>query len=113
MGCVMFEQVTDVVRRYDELNDLLSSPEVIKDPEKLRTFARERAELTDLVETYEEYTRLAKELEDTRALLQEDDADLKAMASEEIERLQPAMHADRGASRRRYCCPRILATSAT
>ena len=89
---MMFEQVTDVVRRYHELNDLLASPEVIRDADKLRTFARERADLTDLVETYQEYTRLSKELEDTRILLEEDDAELKTMASEEISRLEPSMH---------------------
>jgi len=87
----MFEQVTEVVRRYNELNDLLASPEVVKDADKLRALARERADLTDLVEAYEEYRRLSKEIEDTRALLQDDDPDLKAMASEEMERLEPSL----------------------
>jgi len=85
----MFEQAADIVRRYDELNDLLASPEVIRDPDKIRALARERADMTDLVETYQEYSRLSHELADARLLLEEaDDPGMKEMASEEIARLE-------------------------
>ena len=34
----MFEQVAEVVRRYEELSDLLASPEVAQDPARIRTY---------------------------------------------------------------------------
>ena len=84
----MFEKVAEVVERYEELNTLLSSPDVIKDLDKMRSFAQERAGIVELVQVYREYTTAAAELEDARAMLaEEDDAEMQKMISDEIGQL--------------------------
>jgi peptide chain release factor 1 len=78
-----------ILRRYEELGQLLASPEVAQDPAKIREYAQEQAALVDLVEAYGEQERLAKELADARALLEEEsDPQLQEMFREEIARLE-------------------------
>jgi peptide chain release factor 1 len=85
----MFEKVSEIIDRYEELNALLSSPEVIKDPGKIRTFAQERAGIIDLVQTYREYIAVSAELEDARAMLvEDDDPEMQEMLNDEIARLE-------------------------
>ncbi|HHX64971.1 MAG TPA: peptide chain release factor 1 [Chloroflexi bacterium] len=84
----MFERVDEIVRRYDELNDLLSSPEVATDPQKIRLYSQEQAEIEELVNTYREYRSLSDELRDARALMAEErDEDMRAMIHDEIDTL--------------------------
>ncbi|NLD73917.1 MAG: peptide chain release factor 1 [Chloroflexi bacterium] len=90
----MYEQVADVVRRYDELNDLLSSPEVMGDPNLIRKYGQEQSDIADLVATYREYTALSKELERTREMLvDETDPDMRDLVGQEIEELEAQMEA--------------------
>jgi len=90
----MFEQVAEIARRYDELNELLASPEVACDPEKVQIYAQEQAEIADLVATYREYTRVSTELESTREmLLAETDSEMKEMIREEVTELEKKLAA--------------------
>ncbi|MEA3408512.1 MAG: peptide chain release factor 1 [Chloroflexota bacterium] len=85
----MFERIENTVERYEELNRLLASPEVAQNPQKIRVYAKERAEIADIVHTYREYKDLTAELEDTRAMLDEENGpEMRAMIREEIVRLQ-------------------------
>jgi peptide chain release factor 1 len=85
----MFEKVQNIVERYQELNSLLASPEVAQDSEKIRVYATERAEIADIVQTYREYKDFEAELEDTRAMLKEENGpEMRAMIREEIGHLQ-------------------------
>lgn len=90
----MFEKVGAVVARYDELNRLLSSPEVASDPNLLRTYGQEQAEVAAIVEVYHRYQALNQELTDARALREEeDDADMLAMIDDEIARTEQELEA--------------------
>jgi len=85
----MFEQVAEIVKRYEELNKLLASPEIARDPTKIRAYAQEQAEIRDLVEAYREYTRLSEELRDTRAMLEEEnEPEMREMIAEEVRTLE-------------------------
>jgi peptide chain release factor 1 len=85
----MFEKVDQVVARYHELNELLSSPEVATDPARIRAYAQEQADINDLVQVYGEYRRAERELHDARAMAQEeDDPEMAAMVAEEIAGLE-------------------------
>jgi len=90
----MFEKVGAVVARYDELNRLLSSPEVASDPNLLRTYGQEQAEVAAIVQVYHRYEALNQELTDARALREEeDDADMRAMIDDEIARMEQDLEA--------------------
>lgn len=85
----MFENVENIVERYEELNRLLASPEVAQDSHKIRVYAQERAEIADIVQTYREYKDLTAELEDTRTMLEEENGpEMRAMIKKEIDHLQ-------------------------
>ena len=40
----MFDQL-DIVERYEQLNELLSDPDVVNDSDKLRKYSKEQADL--------------------------------------------------------------------
>lgn len=86
----MIDSLVNAERRYDELAQLLASPEVTSDYEEMIRLARERSELQDLVETYHRYRATEEELHDARAMLAEDgqDPELTEMVQEEVGRLQ-------------------------
>ena len=90
----MFEQVAEVVRRYEELSDLLASPEVAQDPARIRIYGQEQAEIADLVQIYRQYTRWVTDLQNTRQMLSEEhDEEMLAMISEEIAGLEARLPA--------------------
>jgi len=88
----MYEKAVKAVQRYDELNRLLATPEVATDPARVRAYAQEQAELSELVEAYRRYEDLSSELADARAMLEEEaDAEMREMVEGEIERLEQAV----------------------
>jgi len=85
----MLDKLKAVIDRYEALTNLLASPEVTQDPAKLRQYAQEQAELTELYQAASAYMRLEQEMADARALLEEtDDPDLLEMIREEINSLE-------------------------
>ncbi len=70
--------------RYEELEALLGVAEVIMDQDKFRAYSKEYAELEDVVKNYGQYVQLQADMEEAQLMLGEDDAEMKAMAEEEI-----------------------------
>src|SRR5258706_6408940 len=80
----MFDKLAGIEARYEEFERLLSDPAILVDYGKVAQLAQERSEITPLVETYRDYRRVARELEDAQTMLDaESDPDLRAMAQEE------------------------------
>jgi len=78
-----------IEERYEELNRLMAKPEVATDPDLLREYAQERAEIEDLVQKYRQYKATESELSETRALLEgEESEEMVNLVQEEIERLE-------------------------
>src|SRR5215475_1908660 len=85
----MFERLEQIETKYHELNDALASPEIKSDSSRYQKTAKAHSELTPIVERYREYKDLKRGLAETKTMLvQEHDADLKAMAEEELATLQ-------------------------
>ncbi|MFO1347341.1 MAG: peptide chain release factor 1 [Pseudomonadales bacterium] len=81
-----------LLERHEELAALLGDAEVIGQQEKFRQYSREFSELEPVVAAYRAYCKVQTDIQTAQELLQENDADLKAMAEEELrtadERLQ-------------------------
>ena len=77
--------------RYEELTRLMADPAVIGDSERYRKTAKERSELEELASTYRDWKRVRQDLDGARAMLAEADAELRAMAGEEVARLEPEL----------------------
>ena len=63
---------------------LLGDAEVIAHQEKFRAYSREFAEIEPVVAGYHRYQTVLDDIETARELLRDGDADLKAMAEEEL-----------------------------
>ncbi|EIO1327874.1 peptide chain release factor 1 [Listeria innocua] len=85
----MYDRLQAVEDRYDELNELLSDPDVVSDPKRLRNLSKEQSGITATVETYREYKNVNEQIDETRELLGEKlDDEMREMAKEEFAELQ-------------------------
>lgn len=90
----LLDKLEKAERRYEELNELMSSPETIANPEKMAEYAQEQAELEELVQAYRDYRRLRKQLEEAKTLLEEsEDEELKELAKLEVKELEEKIEA--------------------
>lgn len=87
----MLEQLAGLEERYNELNELLSDPEVINDANKLREYSKEQAELAKTVTHYRSYKETVEQLESANEMLEiEDDEEMLELIKAEIEELKGA-----------------------
>ena len=77
---VVIERLEGMVNRYHEITELMMTTEVMSDPKQLAKLGREQADLSQVVETYSEYKQVLQNIEEAKALLQEDDKEIKEMA---------------------------------
>lgn len=85
----MLERLESIEKRYAELNELMSQPEVASDFDRLQNLAREQASIDDLVTKYREYKETLKSLDETQNMLDQGlDEQMAALAKDEIESLQ-------------------------
>ena len=67
----MFDQLEIVEERYEQLNEMLSDPDVVNDSDKLRKYSKEQAELQKTVDVYRSYKSKKEELADIEEMLNE------------------------------------------
>lgn len=85
----MFDQLDIVEERYEQLNELLSDPEVVSDSDKLRKCSKEQSELQKTVEVYRQYKQVKEDLEDIDLMLNDtSDEDEIEMLKEEASELK-------------------------
>ena len=84
----MFERLVQVTERYEEISRQLADPTIINDQQQYQKLAKQHRDLGILVEAYREYKRIDQGVQDAKAMLHEEDADLRQMATEELEQLQ-------------------------
>ncbi|CAI2581145.1 Peptide chain release factor 1 [Apilactobacillus kunkeei] len=86
----IFEKLQSVVDRYDELNELISDPEVIADTKRFMELSKEEGSLREVVAAYNKYKDVVFQLEDDKAMLAEKlDDDMNEMVKSEISELEP------------------------
>ena len=78
----MFQKLEDVEKRYIELTNKISDPEVISRQNEWREFMKEHAEIEPIVEKFREYKKTKQEIEDAKEMLS--DPDLKDLAEQEM-----------------------------
>ncbi len=85
----MIDAKIDKMRsRNKELTEELSRPEVFSDQQKFGKFAREQNELNQIINFYDQLEDLIKQIEEDEKIIESnEDEDLVAIASEEIEEL--------------------------
>jgi peptide chain release factor 1 len=83
------QKLEQLEKRFEELSQQMADPAVISDGDRYRKITKEQSELAETVGKYREWKQVDDSLSQARGMLQESDADLKAMAEEEVARLAP------------------------
>jgi len=84
----MFGNLEGVEERFQEIENLLGDPDIIKDQVTYQKHVREHAELNKIVTVYRAYKKILADIEESQALLQDGDADIEKLAREELTELR-------------------------
>jgi len=84
----MFGNLEGVEERFQEIENLLGDPDIIKDQVTYQKHVREHAELNKIVTVYRAYKKILADIEESQALLQDGDADIEKLAREELAELR-------------------------
>ena len=85
----MFEKLEKVKSRYHEIAELLAKEGITNDQNEFRKLSREYSGLEDIVNAYNNYLQIKKEVEENRKLLFEtNDTEMKELAKAEQEELE-------------------------
>ena len=82
-------KLDEIEARFEDLTRQMADPEVISDPDKYRKNAKAHRELEEIVSTYREWKKLRRNLEETRLMLEEAEEEMRKLAEEEVDRLEP------------------------
>lgn len=81
----MFEKLSFIEGRFEELEKKISDPEVIADQNLFRKLCKEHSDITPIVEKYKEYKLINENIEEAKEILAESsEPDLKEMAEAEL-----------------------------
>ena len=85
----MLDKLEQIVARYEELTEQLSSPELLSDQTAYTKAAKQHRSLGEIVERHREWKSLNEELTGARELLDTvDDEEMRELARVEVETLQ-------------------------
>ena len=81
----MFDKLEDLVKRLEEILNQLGEPGVANDQNLYRKLMKEQADLTPIVEKYQEYKAAKEGIEDSLLILEEEsDEEMRELAKEEL-----------------------------
>ena len=82
------KKLTNLATRYDELKAALAEPDVTNDLNRYRELSKEFSQIEPFVKQYEYYQSLLKQMEESNALLEEDDPELQQLAKLDIKQIE-------------------------
>ncbi|MDR3793595.1 MAG: peptide chain release factor 1 [Terracidiphilus sp.] len=85
----MLDRLEQMEQRYNELQNQFTLPEVINDHEQYQKIGKALREIEEPVEKYRELKQAQQALAEAKAMLAEEDAEMRAMAEEEIAGIEP------------------------
>ena len=86
-------KLDEIEKRFETLNAQMADPAVINNTELYRKVSKSHNDLTPVVDKYREWKKLSSDLDGARQMLAEDDAELRAMAQEDVARLEQQLQA--------------------
>ncbi|SDU20788.1 peptide chain release factor 1 [Halopseudomonas salegens] len=84
MKASLLNRLDTLQDRFEELSALLSDAEVISDQGRFREYSKEYAELETTMDCYQQWRSVQADLDEARTLLKDSDADMRAMAEEDL-----------------------------
>jgi peptide chain release factor 1 len=87
----MFAKLENLEHHFEDVEQQLSSPEVLGDQERYRKLTKAHSDLKEVVDAFRQYKELKRGTEENRELLADSDQEIRAMAMEEIKEGEAAM----------------------
>ncbi|MCL2440867.1 MAG: peptide chain release factor 1 [Treponema sp.] len=92
----MSERLVSLLKKYDELNELIQDPDLVKDQNRYRTIMKEHSHLYEIAELHKTIENLEKQTEETKILIHDEkDSDMKELAREELKELENKLEIDK------------------
>jgi peptide chain release factor 1 len=89
----MFDKLDQIEARYEDLGRQLGEPSLLSDQKKFQTVAKQHRDLEPTVDKFREYRKLRDAIAEARAMADDSDPDVRAMAEEELAELEPKLPA--------------------
>ncbi len=80
----MKDRLETIIKKYNELTELLTKPEVLADYNKLKSLSKEQKDLEEIVKKYSEYQKCEQDIEEAKELV--NDPELRDLANEQLEK---------------------------
>lgn len=81
----MFAQLQSLVDRYEELQELMSDPEVINDTKRYMKLSKEEADMREVVAKYKRFKQVQSDIEESEEVLHDSkDPELEALAKDDL-----------------------------
>ncbi len=91
----LLQRLDKIKARFEDLGALLSDPQTLADQDNFRALSKEHSDLMPIVEKYDLYKKHKQDFEDCESLVSmESDADLKALAKQELDDLRDELDKD-------------------
>ena len=81
-------KLESVAERHEEIAALLGDPDIIGDQNKFRELSKEYSQLEPIVTAFADYRQTEEDLASANEMANDSDADMRAMAAEELPELQ-------------------------
>ena len=70
---MLLKKLEEKAIRYNEVNELVQDPDLIKDQKRYKDVMREHSHLSALMEAYKEYKEVLQGIEDSKIIITEDE----------------------------------------
>jgi peptide chain release factor 1 len=81
----MIERLETTLKRYNEISEELSKPEVLSNVELMTTLSKEQSQISEIVDKYKVYKKVLSDLEEAKELL--NDKEMAELAKEDVNNL--------------------------
>lgn len=86
----MFDKLQEVEKKFEKIQRDLQRPEVANDQKNYQRLMKEFSDLQPVVESFRKYSSIKKQIQENKQLLMEEsDEDLRALAKEDLQVLEP------------------------
>lgn len=88
MSDTFLDKLTEVEKRFQELEEALGRSETLGNPKEFARLAKERSSLEEVVDCFREWRRTKEEIENNKILLEDSDPAVRELAREEQDALE-------------------------
>lgn len=88
----IFDKLEGLVEHYEELQELMSDPEVISDTPRYLKISKEAAEMQEIVTAFKKYQQLKSDIAESKEVLTENnDPELIELAKDDLAAMEPQL----------------------